>query len=57
VLSAGAEQWTFVSDPVPARLEDSLFFAASTGPRRSRQLVLGFEAPRVSEVRWRFARA
>lgn len=56
VLSAGGEHWTFSSDPVPARLEDTLFFASPTGPRRSRQIVLSFDAPRISEVRWRLAR-
>lgn len=56
VLSAGNEHWSFASDPVAARLEDTLFFASPTGPRKSRQLVLTFDAPRITEVHWRLTR-
>jgi uncharacterized heparinase superfamily protein len=43
----------FSSDIAP-RVEESIFFAALGGPRRSRQIVLALRASETSEVRWQF---
>ena len=37
-------------------VEDSIFFAGLSGPRKSRQIVLAFKASEVQEVRWRMTR-
>jgi uncharacterized heparinase superfamily protein len=48
-----ADHWVFTCN-IPLRVEESIFFAALGGPRRSRQIVLGFRASRTPEVRWQF---
>ncbi|MEQ1952362.1 heparinase II/III family protein [Mesorhizobium yinganensis] len=46
-----ADRW-FLSSSVAPRVEESIFFAALGGPRRSRQIVLAFRASEVTEVQW-----
>ena len=48
-----ADHWVF-SCNIPLHVEESIFFAALGGPRRSRQIVLAFRASRTPEVRWQF---
>jgi uncharacterized heparinase superfamily protein len=50
------EAWQFESDLAEARLEDSVFFAASDGPRRTEQIVLRLNLDETPAVRWRLER-
>lgn len=50
-----ADRW-FFSTNIPPRVEESIFFSALGGPRRSRQIVLAFRASEVPEVQWQFHR-
>ena len=57
VLAVGtAERWEFSCEELAPTIEESLFFAAIGGPRRSRQLVLSFRASEHPEIHWRFLR-
>ncbi len=57
VLSAGEDNhWRFECEAVKPSVEESIFFAGLTGPRRNLQIVLHFRASQRQEVRWRFAR-
>ena len=57
VLSApGAERWSFTCAEVQPQVEESIYFAALGGPRRSRQIVLSFRAGEVPQVRWALVR-
>jgi uncharacterized heparinase superfamily protein len=49
------EAWRFDAGS-EARLEESVFFAASDGARRTQQIVLAVEAGQASAVPWRFER-
>ncbi|MEQ1936849.1 heparinase II/III family protein [Mesorhizobium sp. CN5-321] len=56
VLTAeGADAWTFSSDIEP-QVEESIYFAGLTGPRRTCQIVLAFKASQIGEVHWQMAR-
>ena len=56
VLTAnGTDAWAF-SASVEPMVEDSIFFAGLSGPRKSRQIVLAFKASEVQEVRWQMTR-
>ena len=56
VLAAeGADAWTFSSDIEP-QVEESIYFAGLTGPRRTCQIVLAFKASQIGEVHWQMAR-
>ena len=56
VLTAnGTDAWAF-SASVDPMVEDSIFFAGLSGPRKSRQIVLAFKASEVPEVRWELTR-
>ena len=46
-----ADRWFFSSDIAP-RVEESIFFAAVGGPRRSRQIVLYCNASERPQVSW-----
>ncbi|MFI0842383.1 heparinase II/III family protein [Mesorhizobium sp. IMUNJ 23232] len=48
-----ADRWFFSTNIAP-RVEESIFFAALGGPRRSRQIVLAFRASEVPEAQWQF---
>ena len=54
--TAGAEAWIFsCAEAVPV-IEESIFFAGLSGPRRNVQIVLSFHASETEVVRWRFKR-
>ncbi|CAM5580945.1 putative heparinase superfamily protein [Aquamicrobium terrae] len=58
VLAApGAERWSFTCAEVQPDVEESIYFAALGGPRRSRQIVLSFKASQVPELRWLLLRS
>ncbi len=50
------EEWRFAADEVEPGLEESVFFAASGGFRRTTQIVLAFQARSTPAVHWRFER-
>lgn len=52
----GGEAWLFTCAGADLGLEDSLFFAAVTGARRTEQIVLHVELAQPAEVAWRFER-
>ena len=57
VLTATAgDTWTFTSSTVEPAVEESIFFAGLSGPRKTRQIVLAFKASEFPEVRWRLTR-
>jgi uncharacterized heparinase superfamily protein len=57
VLTArGADTWVFTVTGVEPSVEESVFFAGLSGPRRSRQIVLAYNASQFPEVRWRLTR-
>jgi uncharacterized heparinase superfamily protein len=50
------EAWQFEADPGVAQLEDSAFFSATDGTRRTEQIVLIVKPAETPSVRWRFER-
>lgn len=50
------EAWRFDAGPVAARVEESVFFAASDSARRTQQIVLALKASQTPGVQWRFER-
>lgn len=50
------ERWEFVCPDIVPTVEESLFFAGFSGPRRSHQVVLSWNASELMEVRWQFRR-
>lgn len=48
--------WRFSSPDVAPRVDESIYFAGSGGPQRSRQIVLSATAAEAPFVRWRFER-
>jgi uncharacterized heparinase superfamily protein len=56
LASRGGVRWRFGSPDVAPRVEDTLYLAGLSGPRRSRQIVLVALAAEAHTVRWRFER-
>lgn len=56
LAAAGAHAWEFSCAELEPQVEESLFFAGIAGPRRSRQLVLSYDAADHPEIHWRFMR-
>lgn len=56
LLLPNREVWQFETHPVEARLEDSVFFSATDGPRRIVQIALTVKPSETPSVRWRFER-
>lgn len=50
------EAWRFEVQPAAARLEESMFFAASDGAKRTEQIVVAVPLAEAAEVRWCFDR-
>jgi uncharacterized heparinase superfamily protein len=50
------EAWQFEASPGEAWLEDSVFFSAPDGARRTEQIVLAVNPAETPSVRWRFER-
>ena len=56
-LSTGAaEAWIFSCAEAKPAIEESIYFAGLSGPRRNMQIVLSFDASETDVVRWRFKR-
>lgn len=47
------DTWIFTNEAVAPAIEESIFFAGISGPRRSRQIVLHFRASEMEEMCWR----
>ncbi len=52
----GGEFWLFAAEGHAAVLEESIFFAAASGPRRSRQILVRLGVRPGARVVWSFAR-
>jgi uncharacterized heparinase superfamily protein len=50
------EAWQFEVHPAEARVEESMFFAAPDGARRTEQIVVAVKLAEAHHVRWRFDR-
>ncbi|QDY99936.1 heparinase [Nitratireductor mangrovi] len=48
--------WVFSCDGVMPSVEESIFFAGISGPRRNLQIVLSFRASELGELAWRLTR-
>ena len=57
LFAAGSVRLSFECLAVEPQLEESIFFAATGGPRRCSQIVLQFSTTEVPEVTWTFTRA
>lgn len=57
IAGPNGEGWLFACDGLAPAIEESIFFAAPGGPRRTRQIVLAFAPSELPEVQWRFTRA
>lgn len=55
LLARGGECWSFHADQ-PSTIEESLFFADPSGPKRSRQIVLSFDPLTTRDIAWSFMR-
>jgi uncharacterized heparinase superfamily protein len=56
LLLPNGEAWQFEAEGIEPALEDSVYFAATEGARRTEQIVLSFRTGERPSVRWRFAR-
>lgn len=56
ISGRGADTWVFAASGVQTAIEESIFFAMLSGPRKTRQIVLSFKASEMPEVRWQFVR-
>jgi uncharacterized heparinase superfamily protein len=56
LTTRGADTWVFTVTGVEPTVEESIFFAGLGGPRKSRQIVLSYNASQFPEVRWRLTR-
>jgi uncharacterized heparinase superfamily protein len=56
IFGQGTESWAFTTAGVAPVIEESIFFAGLSGPRKTRQIVLSFKASEIPEVRWQFTR-
>jgi len=52
----GTDSWIFTCLAVEPAIEDSIFFAGLSGPRRSKQIVLHFRPAALPKVDWRLTR-
>ncbi len=52
----GTDVWAFSADGFEPTVEESIFFAAIVGPRRSRQIVVAWKASQAPQIRWRLER-
>ncbi|MFE1600892.1 heparinase II/III family protein [Methylobacterium sp. ID0610] len=56
LLAANGETWLFEAETVDPVIEESVFFAASNGARRTEQIVLHLRVTDGSRVAWQFRR-
>lgn len=50
------ESWLFTATGLAPRLEDGIYFAASTGARQARQIVIEADIAEHAEIGWQFKR-
>jgi uncharacterized heparinase superfamily protein len=50
------DRWSFIAEDLGAKLEESIFFAAAEGPRRTMQIVVEARHPAQARINWRFER-
>lgn len=50
------EVWAFEASGLSVALEESVFFAAADGRRRTSQLIVEYDAAAAPKITWRFAR-
>ncbi|MFZ1814914.1 MAG: heparinase II/III family protein [Rhizobiaceae bacterium] len=53
---ADGSRWSMVCRTAVASLEESIFFSASTGARRTSQIVIACQLNGIQEISWRFER-
>lgn len=56
LMADNDDSWVFVCDEVEPALEESIFFAGTSGPQQTLQIVLNYKASEFPDVRWRFVR-
>jgi uncharacterized heparinase superfamily protein len=56
LLLPNREAWHFEVAPGTAAVEDSIFFSATDGARRTEQIVVAVKPAEVPSVKWRFER-
>ncbi|TIS52568.1 MAG: heparinase, partial [Mesorhizobium sp.] len=56
LTASQGDTWVFTCAEVVPEIEESIYFAGLGGPRRSRQIVLGFKASEIAEVNWQLTR-
>ncbi len=56
LFSNGAPAWIFSCEEIEPTVEESIFFAGISGPRRNLQIVLDVALAQTSEIHWRFIR-
>ncbi|TIW81737.1 MAG: heparinase, partial [Mesorhizobium sp.] len=56
LAAAQGDSWVFTCAEVVPEVEESIYFAGLSGPRRSRQIVLAFKASEITEVHWQLTR-
>ena len=57
LMTPNKEVWTFSAREDRVELEDSVYLAASEGPRRTMQIVIHGHARTASRVQWSFQQA
>jgi uncharacterized heparinase superfamily protein len=57
LMTPNKEVWTFSAHEDRVELEDSVYLAASEGPRRTAQIVIHGHARTASRVQWSFQQA
>ena len=57
LMTPNKEVWTFSAHEDRVELEDSVYLAASEGPRRTAQIVIHGRARTASRVLWSFQQA
>jgi uncharacterized heparinase superfamily protein len=50
------EVWAFEASGLKVAIEESIFLAAADGRRRTEQLAVSYDAARMPQISWRFAR-
>jgi uncharacterized heparinase superfamily protein len=56
ISARGADTWIFTASGAAPTVEESIFFAGLSGPRKTFQIVLSFKASEQPEARWQFIR-
>lgn len=54
IMGGNGIAWKFICIDIIPQLEESIFFAANSGPRKTKQIVLYGNTKQISDVRWLF---